>query len=81
MPTFDTPEPITVVIDLSVGDVRITASDRADTVVEVRPTDNPATRRPRRRADPGRAYPATACLIRRPGRAASACSAGRARST
>ncbi len=39
MPTFDTPEPISVVIDLVVGDTRITASDRADTVVEVRPSD------------------------------------------
>jgi len=39
MPIFDTPEPITVTIDLSVGDVRITATDRTDTVVEVRPTD------------------------------------------
>jgi DUF4097 and DUF4098 domain-containing protein YvlB len=39
MPIFDTPEPITVTIDVSVGDVRITATDRTDTVVEVRPTD------------------------------------------
>ncbi|MGH3932195.1 MAG: DUF4097 family beta strand repeat-containing protein [Pseudonocardiaceae bacterium] len=39
MPTFDTPEPISVVIDLAVGDVRITAGDRDDTVVEVRPSD------------------------------------------
>lgn len=41
MPTFETPEPILVTIDLAVGDVRVVASDRADTVVEVRPT-NPA---------------------------------------
>ncbi|MCF4140770.1 DUF4097 family beta strand repeat-containing protein [Streptomyces sp. Tue 6430] len=39
MPVFDTPEPISVTIDISVGDVRITAEDRSDTVVEVRPTD------------------------------------------
>jgi DUF4097 and DUF4098 domain-containing protein YvlB len=39
MPIFDTPEPITVTLDLSVGDVRITATDRTDTTVEVRPTD------------------------------------------
>jgi len=39
MPTFDTPEPITVSIELSVGDVRVVATDRADTVVQVRPTD------------------------------------------
>jgi hypothetical protein len=39
MPTFQTPEPILATIDLAVGDVRITASDRHDTVVDVRPTD------------------------------------------
>jgi DUF4097 and DUF4098 domain-containing protein YvlB len=38
MPTFDTPEPISVTIELSTGDVRVVASDRADTVVEVRPS-------------------------------------------
>ncbi|WP_020670898.1 DUF4097 family beta strand repeat-containing protein [Amycolatopsis nigrescens] len=40
MPTFDTPEPIFVTLELSVGDARITASERSDTVVEVRPTDD-----------------------------------------
>jgi DUF4097 and DUF4098 domain-containing protein YvlB len=39
MSTFDTPEPISAVIDLVVGDVSVTASDRDDTVVEVRPSD------------------------------------------
>jgi DUF4097 and DUF4098 domain-containing protein YvlB len=39
MPTFATPEPITVSIELSVGDVRVVASDRTDTIVQVRPTD------------------------------------------
>jgi hypothetical protein len=39
MPTFDTPEPILAVIDLGSGGVRISASDRADTIVEARPTD------------------------------------------
>jgi hypothetical protein len=39
MPTFETPEPIVATIDLAAGDVRITASDRHDTVVDVRPTD------------------------------------------
>jgi DUF4097 and DUF4098 domain-containing protein YvlB len=39
MPTFDTPEPIVVTIDTVAGHVWITASDRTDTVVEVRPTD------------------------------------------
>lgn len=38
MPTFDTPEPIVASISLSAGNVHITASDRADTVVEVRPS-------------------------------------------
>lgn len=39
MPTFDTPGPISAVVDLVVGDARITASDRDDTVVEIRPSD------------------------------------------
>lgn len=39
MPTFDTPEPISVTVDIGVGDIRIAAGDRADTVVEVRPSD------------------------------------------
>ncbi|MEW9552207.1 DUF4097 domain-containing protein [Nonomuraea sp. NPDC050783] len=39
MPVFDTPEPIHVSIELATATVRITASDRADTVVEVRPAD------------------------------------------
>jgi hypothetical protein len=39
MPTFATPEPITATIELGVGYARITASDRTDTVVEVRPSD------------------------------------------
>ncbi|HEU4348732.1 MAG TPA: DUF4097 family beta strand repeat-containing protein [Actinoplanes sp.] len=39
MPTFDTPEPITATIELVVGDLRITAGDRRDTIVEVRPSD------------------------------------------
>src|SRR3954453_10992105 len=37
MPIFETPEPISVQIDLPVGDAWIKASDRTDTVVEVRP--------------------------------------------
>jgi hypothetical protein len=39
MPAFQTPEPITADIEIYVGQVRINASDRADTVVEVRPSD------------------------------------------
>jgi hypothetical protein len=39
MPVFDTPEPISVAIELPAGDVRVSASDRADTVVDVRPAD------------------------------------------
>ena len=40
MPTFDTPGPITVVIEIGVGDARITATDRTDTVVDLRPSDS-----------------------------------------
>ncbi|HEY3710770.1 MAG TPA: DUF4097 family beta strand repeat-containing protein [Amycolatopsis sp.] len=40
MPEFATPEPISVTFELGVaGEVRIGASDRTDTVVEVRPSD------------------------------------------
>ncbi len=37
--TFSTPSPITVTLDLYVADVRFVPSDRADTVVEVAPSD------------------------------------------
>jgi hypothetical protein len=40
MPTFKTPEPISVTLELGVGDIRIVATDRIDTVVEVRPGDS-----------------------------------------
>jgi Toastrack DUF4097 len=40
VPTFDTPTPIIAEIDVSMGDVRVTAGDRTDTVVEVAPTDS-----------------------------------------
>jgi hypothetical protein len=39
MPTFETLEPISVTIDLVVGDLRITASDRGETIVSVSPSD------------------------------------------
>jgi DUF4097 and DUF4098 domain-containing protein YvlB len=39
MPVFDTPAPIVATVELDVGDVRVTASERSDTVVEVRPSD------------------------------------------
>ncbi|MCW8381692.1 DUF4097 family beta strand repeat-containing protein [Streptomyces justiciae] len=39
MPTFDTPEAISVVAHVGAGYVQFTATDRADTVVDVRPGD------------------------------------------
>jgi Putative adhesin len=39
MPAFETPNPILVTLEIGVGHVRITASERSDTVVEVRPSD------------------------------------------
>ena len=42
MPTFDTPAPISVTVEFGVGDLRVTATDRTDTVVEVRPTESGA---------------------------------------
>jgi hypothetical protein len=45
MRTFETPNAISIVIDVAVGHIRVGASDRADTVVEVKPS------RPDKRAD------------------------------
>ncbi|GAB4059871.1 DUF4097 family beta strand repeat-containing protein [Catellatospora paridis] len=42
MPTFDTPEPITVSLSVIAADIRIVATERTDTVVEVRPANNSA---------------------------------------
>ncbi|WP_405016111.1 DUF4097 domain-containing protein [Kitasatospora sp. NBC_00070] len=39
MQKFDTPAPITAVLDVPAGQVRFIAADRADTTVEVRPVD------------------------------------------
>jgi DUF4097 and DUF4098 domain-containing protein YvlB len=39
MPTFQTPEPITAHIEAGQGSIRLVATDRADTVIEVRPRD------------------------------------------
>ncbi|MEE1943297.1 DUF4097 family beta strand repeat-containing protein [Streptomyces sp. TRM 70361] len=39
MPSFDTPEPISVTAYVYAGSIRFTAGDRLDTVVEVRPFD------------------------------------------
>ncbi len=39
MPTFDTPAPIRTTVEMLVGDLRVTATDRPDTVVSVRPSD------------------------------------------
>ncbi|MGD0809713.1 MAG: DUF4097 family beta strand repeat-containing protein [Acidimicrobiales bacterium] len=40
MPTFDTPAPISVSIEIGAGSTEIIASDRTDTVVEVRPANS-----------------------------------------
>ena len=39
MPTFDTPQPISAIVEPVVGSVHVIASDRVDTVVDVRPSD------------------------------------------
>lgn len=41
MPTFDTPHPVRVTVDVGVGDIRVVASDRTDSSVNVSPS-NPA---------------------------------------
>jgi DUF4097 and DUF4098 domain-containing protein YvlB len=42
MPTFDTPGPVAVTVTLAMGDVRVIASDRTDTVVDIRPASGSA---------------------------------------
>jgi len=39
MPTFETPQPIAINVEMFLGHVEIIASDRTDTVLEVRPSD------------------------------------------
>jgi DUF4097 and DUF4098 domain-containing protein YvlB len=39
MPTFATPEPISLTLNIAVGETDVTATDRDDTVVNVRPSD------------------------------------------
>ena len=39
MPTFNTPEPISAVLDIPAGRIQLTAADRAETVVEILPAD------------------------------------------
>jgi len=39
MATFDTPEPISLDVELGIGNLRIEASDRTETTAEVRPSD------------------------------------------
>ncbi len=40
MPHFETPQPISVELELRVADVRVAAGERADTIVQVRPSDS-----------------------------------------
>jgi hypothetical protein len=39
MPVFDTPEPISATVEVYSGELRVVASDRTDTVVDVRPSN------------------------------------------
>ncbi|HUA72751.1 MAG TPA: DUF4097 family beta strand repeat-containing protein [Solirubrobacteraceae bacterium] len=39
MSHFETPQPISVVLELRVADVRVAAGERADTIVQIQPTD------------------------------------------
>ena len=39
MPSFETPQPISIRLELGVGRIRVVAGDRTDTVVDVRPSD------------------------------------------
>ncbi|EDY54588.1 MULTISPECIES: DUF4097 family beta strand repeat-containing protein [Streptomyces] len=50
MQKFDTPAPVTTVIDLPAGRVQVIAADRADTTVDIRPAD-PARNRDTKAAE------------------------------
>jgi len=39
MPNFDSPQPITAVVEIAAGSIRLAASERDDTVADVRPRD------------------------------------------
>ncbi len=43
MPTFATPDPITARVEASSGSIRLIATERSDTIVEVRPRDESRT--------------------------------------
>ncbi|WP_163507307.1 DUF4097 family beta strand repeat-containing protein [Fodinicola acaciae] len=58
MPTFDTPEPISVSVTINYGNARVIAGDRTDTVVDVRPS------RPNRQADVTAAEQTTVELVK-----------------
>ena len=59
------PRPIIATVELVVGDVRITASERTDTVVEVRPSDPASARTSRPPSRPASSSPTAACWSRR----------------
>src|SRR4051812_2874986 len=66
MPTFDTPDPISAVIDIALGDVRVNAGERASTVVEVRPS-NPSNEEDVRAAETTRVeYASKHLLVKAP---------------
>ncbi|WP_306207564.1 DUF4097 family beta strand repeat-containing protein [Actinoplanes sp. RD1] len=66
MTTFDTPRPITATLDLNVAEVRIAATERPDTIVEVRPR-NPASDRDRQAAEQTKVeYADGSLLVRSP---------------
>ena len=62
MQKFDTPAPISAVLDIPAGRIQFIAADRADTTVEVLPAER--LQEPRREgggADHGRPTPTASC--------------------
>ncbi|WP_058043215.1 DUF4097 family beta strand repeat-containing protein [Streptomyces roseifaciens] len=66
MPVFETPQPISVSVDLQVGDVRLQADERTDTVVEVRPSDPGSTADAKAAEDTRVEYEAGRLLVKGP---------------
>jgi DUF4097 and DUF4098 domain-containing protein YvlB len=62
MPRFDTPEPISVRVEANSGSIHLIASERTDTIVEVRPHDE-SRQADSRSAEQSRVYYANGKLV------------------
>ncbi|MEE1735704.1 DUF4097 family beta strand repeat-containing protein, partial [Streptomyces sp. BE147] len=66
MPSFDTPQPISVTARVDAGSIQFTAADRTDTVVEVRPRDPKKDKDVRAAEQTGATYAGGVLTVRTP---------------